>query len=91
MADRHGRRDIDRTELYLAGELFFLGTGWEVLPIVEVDGMTIGDGTMGPVTRQLDRAYHDAVRGRSREWREWNTGVWVPCSDTLLTALKPVV
>jgi len=32
-------RDIDRTELYLADELFFLGTGWEILPIVEVDGL----------------------------------------------------
>ena len=35
-------RDIDRTELYLADELFFLGKGWEILSILEVDGLKIG-------------------------------------------------
>jgi branched-chain amino acid aminotransferase len=69
-------RDIDRTELYLADELFFMGTGWEVLPIVEIDGLTVGGGAMGPRTRQLDRAYHDAVRGTDGGHPEWRTSVW---------------
>lgn len=68
-------RDIDRTELYLADELFFLGTGWEVLPIVEVDGMPIGSGAMGDYTRELDRAYHDVVRGTTDRHPEWRSAV----------------
>jgi branched-chain amino acid aminotransferase len=69
-------RDIDRTELYLADELFFLGTGWEVLPIGEVDGMKIGDGSMGRYTRQLDRAYHDLVRGKTASHPEWRRALY---------------
>jgi branched-chain amino acid aminotransferase len=69
-------REVDRTELYLADELFYLGTGWEVLPIVEVDRLRVGDGKMGPVARAIDRAYHDVVRGIDRRYREWLTPVW---------------
>jgi branched-chain amino acid aminotransferase len=69
-------REVDRTELYLADELFYIGTGWEVLPILEVDRLQVGDGTMGPVTRALDRAYHDVVRGVDKHYREWLTPVW---------------
>lgn len=67
-------RDIDRTELCLADELFFLGTAWEILPILEVDGLEIGDGKMGRCTKAIDRAYHRAVHGRWDE--EWCTEVW---------------
>jgi branched-chain amino acid aminotransferase len=66
-------RDIDRTELYLAEELFFMGTGWEILPIVEVDGLPIADGTMGAHARTLDRAYHDIVRGVTSAHEAWRT------------------
>jgi branched-chain amino acid aminotransferase len=69
-------RDIDRTELYLAEELMYVGTGWEVLPIIDVDGMSIGGGKMGPRTRQLDRAYHDVVRGVTKSHAEWRHAVW---------------
>jgi branched-chain amino acid aminotransferase len=47
-----------------------------VLPIVEVDRLQVGDGTMGPVARAIDRAYHDVVRGIDRRYREWITPVW---------------
>src|SRR6202022_979996 len=40
-------REIDRTELYLAEELFFMGTGWEILPSVEIDGLSLADGRGG--------------------------------------------
>jgi branched-chain amino acid aminotransferase len=69
-------RDIDRTELYLADELLFMGTGWEVLPIVEIDGFTVGNGAMGPRTRKLDRAYHDVVRGVTNSHAAWRESVW---------------
>src|SRR5690606_756208 len=46
-------RPIDRTELYLVDEAFFVGTGAQVSPIAEVDRRTIGSGPMGPITREI--------------------------------------
>lgn len=69
-------REVERTELYLADELFYMGTGWEVLPILEVDGLPVGNGKMGPVTKAIDRAYHDLVRGIDGSHDEWRTPVW---------------
>jgi branched-chain amino acid aminotransferase len=64
-------REVDRTELYLANEIFFCGTGAEIQPVVEVDGYKVGDGTIGPITRRLETAFHNMVRGDSRHdhWR----------------------
>ncbi|MEW5724176.1 MAG: branched-chain-amino-acid transaminase [Thermodesulfobacteriota bacterium] len=69
-------REVDRTELYVADELFFMGTGWEILPILEVDGLPVGNGRMGPITKALDRAYHDLVRGLTQSYGDWLTPVW---------------
>jgi branched-chain amino acid aminotransferase len=66
-------REVDRTELYLAEELFFVGTGWEIMPIVEVDGLQVGDGRIGPVTRAIERRYHDVARGVDARYPEWRT------------------
>jgi branched-subunit amino acid aminotransferase/4-amino-4-deoxychorismate lyase len=44
-------RQIDRTELYIADELFFCGTGAQVSPIGSVDGRKIGSGEMGNLTK----------------------------------------
>jgi branched-chain amino acid aminotransferase len=64
-------RSIDRTEVYLADEAFFCGTGLHVMPISRVDHRAIGDGDVGPVTRALRDLYFDVVRGRSAPHREW--------------------
>lgn len=56
-------REVDRTELYLADELFLMGTGVEVLPVAAIDGMPVGDGRPGPVTLRVRQAYADLVRG----------------------------
>ncbi|GAB7038412.1 MULTISPECIES: aminotransferase class IV [Catenuloplanes] len=56
-------REVDRTELYLADELFLMGTGVEVLPITAIDGRPVGDGRPGPVTLRIRQAYADLVRG----------------------------
>ena len=64
-------RSIDRTEVYLADEAFFCGTGMHVTPITRVDHRLIGDGDVGPVTRVLRDLYFDVVRGRSGAHREW--------------------
>ncbi|HEV2373467.1 MAG TPA: branched-chain amino acid transaminase [Streptosporangiaceae bacterium] len=69
-------REVDRTELYVADELFFVGTGWEILPIATIDDLTVGDGAMGPVSRALDEIYHAAVRGQARQRQGWLTPVW---------------
>ena len=69
-------REIDRTELYVADEIFFMGTGWEILPILEADGISVGEGKMGSVTKIIDRAYHDLVRGSDKKFGQWLTPVW---------------
>jgi branched-chain amino acid aminotransferase len=64
---------ITRDEVYIADEAFFTGTAAEVTPIREVDGRTIGSGTRGPVTTQLQKTYFDLVHGRHPQHREWLT------------------
>jgi branched-chain amino acid aminotransferase len=68
-------REVDRSELYLADEIFFMGTAWEILPVTTVDGLTVGAGRIGPLTAALERAYADVVRGRSSRHRHWLTEV----------------
>ena len=68
-------RQIDRTELYLADELFSCGTAAEITPIVEVDRYRIGDGDMGPVTRKLESAFRDTLLGRETRRNDWRTPV----------------
>ncbi|MGW2254624.1 branched-chain amino acid transaminase [Kitasatospora sp. NPDC001660] len=68
-------REVDRTELLLAEEVFFMGTGWEILPVTRVDGLQVGNGTAGPVTRKLDAAYESVVRGNSAAHADWLTEV----------------
>ncbi|MBN9742734.1 hypothetical protein DMP23_16755 [Amycolatopsis sp. A1MSW2902] len=65
-------REIDRSELHLADELFFLGTAWEVLPITAIDGLRVGDGKMGPVASLLEQRYSAVVRGTGGH-DEWLT------------------
>jgi branched-chain amino acid aminotransferase len=69
-------RAIDRTELYIADEAFFCGTGAEIKPIVEIDRRPVGDGQIGPVGSTLVQLYADVVRGRSERYREWCTAVY---------------
>src|SRR5437867_2155173 len=59
-------REVDRSELYLAEEVFFCGTGAVIKPVGEVDGYSIGGGKIGPVTTRIEGLFHDLVRGRSR-------------------------
>lgn len=69
-------RPIGRTELYVADEVFLCGTGAEVTPVRSVDRRTVGDGTMGPVTRRLSGRFESVVRGRVPERSDWLTPVW---------------
>ena len=64
-------RQIDRSELYIADEVFLCGTGAQVSPVGSVDHRPVGDGQIGPITRQISKTYFDAVRGRLPEFRHW--------------------
>ena len=68
-------REIDRTELYTADEIFLCGTGAEVSPISSIDNYTVGAGGIGPVTEQFRRAYNDIIRGIDTRYEEWRTVV----------------
>ena len=69
-------REIDRTELYVADEAFFCGSGYEITPITSVDRFPLGDGKVGPITRRLSRAYLDIVRGVDKRYAEWRTPIY---------------
>jgi branched-chain amino acid aminotransferase len=69
------QREIDRSELYLADEAFFCGTGVQVAPIASIDGRPIGDSVPGPITVKLRDVFFDTVRGRSDRYAEWITPV----------------
>ena len=69
-------RHIDRSELYTADEVFFCGTGVQIVPVVELDQRPIGAGVMGPVVTRLRDLYFDVVRGKLPRYREWCTPVY---------------
>ena len=60
-----------RDELYTAHEAFFTGTAAELTPIREVDDRIIGHGKPGPVTKELQAAFFDIVKGKNPEYQEW--------------------
>jgi branched-chain amino acid aminotransferase len=69
-------RPIDRTEVYLADELFFTGTAAQVTAITKVDNRVIGSGEMGTVTSQLRGLFDQVVRGNMEKYKDWNYPVF---------------
>jgi len=69
----HDQATISRGELNTADELFFTGTAAEVTPIRKVDNVTIGNGSRGPVTEELQQAFFDLVERRTDAHEEWFT------------------
>jgi branched-chain amino acid aminotransferase len=69
-------QDLTRTDLYLADEAFFMGTGWEVLPIRQIDNMPYATQAPGLHTRAIRDAYLQLVRGQRSEHQQWLTPVW---------------
>ena len=69
-------RSIDRSEIYVADELFFCGTGAQVSPIIEVDRRIIGHGKVGEITSKLQKAYFSAARGDDPKYKDWLTPVY---------------
>jgi branched-chain amino acid aminotransferase len=70
-------RSIDRSELYIADEVFMCGTGAQIAPVGELDRRPIGGGGIGPITQRIQELYFDAVRGKLERYRHWCTPVYV--------------
>lgn len=68
-------RPVDRTELYLADEVFLCGSAAEISPIVSVDGYVLGDGQPGPATVSLLKAYLAVASGEDSNHPKWRTVV----------------
>lgn len=68
-------RRADRTELYVADEVFLCGTGQELVPVTSVDRLPVADGAPGAITMQLQAAYEAVVRGTTDAHAEWRTPV----------------
>jgi branched-chain amino acid aminotransferase len=71
-------RTIDRTELFIAEEAFFTGTGVQVAAITQVNHRPIGTGEMGPVTSNLRNLFFKVVRGNEPRYRHWCAPVFTP-------------
>lgn len=69
-------RSVGRSELYVADEMFLVGTGAQVTPVRSVDRRELGNGEVGPVTKKLQSYYIDVCRGRVDKRKEWLTPVW---------------
>lgn len=69
-------RDVDRTELYIADEIFYCGTGQEIMPILSVDKMLAGDGTPGKITKLLQHEFTEIVRGNNSNFENWITSTY---------------
>ena len=64
-------RTIDRTELYIADEVFMTGTAAHVTPVVEVDRRSISGGVPGPITKQLVESYSNVICGKNKKYEDW--------------------
>ena len=69
-------RDVDRTELYVADEVFICGTAVELRSVGSVDRYQVGSGEQGQVVAKLKVLFQDAVRGGDSRRGEWRTPVY---------------
>ena|SRR5919108_6647016 len=69
-------RPIARTELYLADEIFLTGTAAEIIAVTNIDGLQIGDGKEGPITKSIREIYSKIVCAEVEEYMSWLTPVW---------------
>lgn len=79
-------RQIDRTELYVADEIFLTGTGAQLAPVIAVDHRPVGTGKVGPLTEIFQRTYHEIVRGMRPEYSNWLTPVYAESRKAVATS-----
>lgn len=68
-------RSIDRTEVFIAEEMFLTGTAAQVTAVTKIDHRPVGAGVMGPITMKLRTLYEDIVRGKHNKYLHWNVAV----------------
>ncbi|MGB3815280.1 MAG: branched-chain amino acid transaminase [Shinella sp.] len=64
-------REVDRSELYIADEGFFCGSGAEVTPMISLDRYPLGTGEVGPITKKIQKLYFDVAEGKVEKYRDW--------------------
>ncbi len=64
-------KPVSRDQLYVADEVFVCGTAAECVGLREIDFRRIGDGKTGPVTRSIQKTYHEAIRGKAAKYEYW--------------------
>jgi branched-chain amino acid aminotransferase len=64
-------REIDRTEMYSAEEVFLCGTGVQIAAVTSIDHRPVGTGKMGPIVGKLRDIYFDVVRGNLPRYQQW--------------------
>jgi branched-chain amino acid aminotransferase len=79
-------RDIDRTELYLAQEIFLCGTGFEVVPVLSVDRHPVGPGKPGELTVALRDSYLKAASGEDSKYSDWRSPVYSRSKTDLVSS-----
>jgi branched-chain amino acid aminotransferase len=62
---------VSRDQLYIADEVFVCGTAAECIGLSEIDYRKIGEGTTGPITRSIQKAYYDAIHGKNPSYEGW--------------------
>jgi len=70
-------RPIERSELYIADEVFLSGTGCQVAWVEQIDKRIIADGKIGPITAKLKDAFFKVVKGEDKKYQEWCTKIKV--------------
>ena len=68
-------RSIDRTEVFIAEEMFMTGTAAQIVAVTQVDHRPVGAGMMGPVTTKLRTLFDDVVRAKHPKYQQWNLEV----------------
>ena len=69
------KRKIQRSELYLADEIFLTGTAAHITSVGNLDNRSIGDGNKGKLTKEIQKIYFDAVSGKMKDYLHWCTAV----------------
>ncbi|HVZ62663.1 MAG TPA: branched-chain amino acid transaminase [Candidatus Nitrosotalea sp.] len=69
-------REIPRTEIYFADEVFLTGTAAEITPVISIDGKPVGNSKVGKITGDIRKIYSDITMGKNKKYSNWITPVY---------------
>ena len=69
-------REIPRTEIYFADEVFLTGTAAEITPVISIDGKQVGNNKVGKITGDIRKIYSDITMGKNKKYSSWITPVY---------------